>query len=149
MDPVTGIALFKALHAFGIAGWATIGMINNVQSFTVTTSTVGRMMSMTLLKQEPPVNTPLLRRATTSRAIHSAALAVIVILQALTAIAMWSGGYLLLTTAASHPDTLLWLNVGIALLRAHSCCYWVDCGMATGYAKKACNLHTSLSSSGR
>ncbi|CDH32383.1 DUF2165 family protein [Xenorhabdus bovienii] len=113
MDPVTGIALFKALHAFGIAGWATIGMINNVQSFTVTTGTVGRMMSMTLLKQEPPVNTPLLRRATTSRAMHSTALAVIVVLQALTAIAMWIGGYLLLTTAASHPDTLLWLNVGI------------------------------------
>ncbi|AOM42488.1 DUF2165 family protein [Xenorhabdus hominickii] len=113
MDSIAGIDLFKALHAFGIAGWATIGVINNVQSFTVTTGTVGRMMSMAFLKQEPPVNTPLLRRATTSRAMHGAALAFIVVLQAITAIAMWIGGYLLLMTASSYPEALPWLNVGI------------------------------------
>ncbi|KMJ43974.1 membrane protein [Xenorhabdus khoisanae] len=113
MDPVTGINLFKALHAFGIAGWATIAMINNGRSFTMTAGTVGRMMSMELLKQEPPVNTPLLSRATTSRVIHRAALTVIVVLQILTAISMWISGYLLLMKTASHPETLLWLNVGI------------------------------------
>ncbi|MFC0227370.1 hypothetical protein [Serratia aquatilis] len=34
-------------------------------AFTVTLGTVGRTISMALFQQEPQVNTPLLRRATT------------------------------------------------------------------------------------
>ncbi|MDN7675622.1 DUF2165 domain-containing protein [Burkholderia oklahomensis] len=112
MSPLTDIDLFKSLHAFAIAGWATIVTINNVQTFAATTGTIGRTMSMTLLKQDPPVDTPLLRRASTSRGLHRAALAIIVLLQALTAIAMWGGVYLLLTTPAPHAAALPWLDAG-------------------------------------
>ena len=58
MNLTGGIELFKVLHVFGIAAWATLSMVNNVQAFTVTLGTVGRTMSMALLQQDPPVNTP-------------------------------------------------------------------------------------------
>ncbi len=89
MAPLTGIDLFKTLHAVAIAGWATIVTINNVQTFAATTSTVGRTMSMALLRQDPPVDTPLLRRATASRALHRVALAIVVRRHAGPAKAMW------------------------------------------------------------
>ncbi|KGX35139.1 DUF2165 family protein [Burkholderia pseudomallei] len=103
MAPLTGIDLFKTLHAVAIAGWATIVTINNVQTFAATTSTVGRTMSMALLRQDPPVDTPLL---------HRVALAIIVLLQAFTAIAMWGGVRLLLATAPPHAAALPWLDAG-------------------------------------
>ncbi|VCE55426.1 Predicted small integral membrane protein (DUF2165) [Burkholderia pseudomallei] len=112
MAPLTGIDLFKTLHAVAIAGWATIVTINNVQTFAATTSTVGRTMSMALLRQDPPVDTPLLCRATASRALHRVALAIVVLLQAFTAIAMWGGVRLLLATAPPHAAALPWLDAG-------------------------------------
>ncbi|WP_174429805.1 DUF2165 family protein [Burkholderia metallica] len=112
MSPLIGLDSFKAFHAFAIAGWATIAMLNNVQTHTAATNTVGRTMSMTLLKQDPPIDTPLLRRATTSRALHRAALTILVLLQALTAIAMWGGVWLLLSTTPPHAAALPWLDAG-------------------------------------
>ena len=49
--------------------------------------------------------------------MHRAALTVIVVLQAVTAIAMWGGG-LLLTAAAPHVDALQWIDVGIVSFAA-------------------------------
>lgn len=140
MAPLTGIDLFKTLHAVAIAGWATIVTINNVQTFAATTSTVGRTMSMALLRQDPPVDTPLLCRATASRALHRVALAIIVLLQAFTAIAMWGAcGCCSPRRRRTRPRCRGSTPARPASPHARSCCCSAGCGTATGYARKACN----------
>ncbi|MDP9901761.1 DUF2165 family protein [Variovorax ginsengisoli] len=109
--------LFMAIHAVGLAVWLTISVINNCRAFSGSTAAVGATMSMAPLKQPPNIDTPLLSRAIGSHAFHRMALWVVLALQAVAAVACWTGCWQLLVGGdldAARP----WLNVALSAFTA-------------------------------
>jgi predicted small integral membrane protein len=103
---------FQLIHAIGLTTWLSVVCINNMHAFRSSLKAVAATMGMTPLKQEPPVETPLLARAVQGPGLHRLALLIITAVQTLSAAAGWIGSYRLATTghlAAAQP----WLNIAV------------------------------------
>jgi len=110
------IWLFHAILATGLATWLTLATLNNLHAFHGAVWAIGNTMRMDPLRQDPTIETPLLRRARTSLTLHRLALGVVLALQLLAAIAAWTGVALFL--GASLMDALPWLNLALCAMAA-------------------------------
>ena len=112
------ILLFKAVLASGLACWLSIAAINNLHAFHGSVWAIGNTMRMDPLRQDPTIETPLLRRALTSLAVHRLALVVMLALQLGGAIAAWSGVALFVGGGGAIGDALPWLNLALCAMAA-------------------------------
>lgn len=110
------IWLFQAVLASGLACWLSIATINNLQAFHGAVWAIGNTMRMDPLRQDPTMETPLLRRTLTSLTVHRLALMVVLALQAGAALAAWTGVTLFLS--GSLPAALPWLNLALCAMAA-------------------------------
>lgn len=110
------ILLFQAVLASGLACWLSIAAINNLYAFHGAVWAIGNTMRMDPLRQDPTMDTPLLRRALTSLTVHRLALAVVLVLQLAGAMAAWTGVALFFGDglAAALP----WLNLALCAMAA-------------------------------
>ena len=110
------IWLFQLILATGLASWLSIATLNNLQAFHGSVWAIGNTMRMDPLRQDPTIQTPLLRRAVTSLTLHRLALLVVLALQLAAAIAAWSGVALFFHDglAAALP----WLNLALCAMAA-------------------------------
>jgi len=60
------LLLFKLVVMAGLALWLTLGTFNNLSAFSAGVASLGNLMGMRLLDQEPAIRTPLLARRVTS-----------------------------------------------------------------------------------
>ncbi|MDO8067738.1 DUF2165 family protein [Janthinobacterium sp. SUN206] len=110
------IWLFHAILATGLALWLTLAALNNLHAFHGAVWAIGNTMRMDPLRQDPTIQTPLLRRALTSLTLHRLSLLTVLTLQLLAAIAAWTGVALLL--GASLTQALPWLNLALCAMAA-------------------------------
>ena len=110
------IWLFHAIAATGLATWLTLASINNLHAFHGAVWAIGNTMRMDPLRQDPTIETPLLRRALTSLLLHRLSLGVVLALQLLAAIAAWTGVVLFFSGALA--DALPWLNLALCAMAA-------------------------------
>ncbi|MGK5074563.1 DUF2165 family protein [Janthinobacterium sp. ZB1P44] len=110
------IWLFHALLATGLAIWLTLATLNNLHAFHGAVWAIGNTMRMDPLRQDPSIETPLLRRALTSLALHRLSLGAVLALQLAAAIAAWTG--VALFFGASLMDALPWLNLALCAMAA-------------------------------
>ncbi|MFV3370940.1 DUF2165 family protein [Pseudomonas sp. NY15435] len=113
MDTHASLMIFQATCFLGFSLWLSIALINNLHAFPSSAAAVGATMAMAHLRQPPAIDFPLLARALTSPVLHRVALIVVVLLQALAALAAWTGCYELLLGAgldAARP----WLNLALS-----------------------------------
>ncbi|MCM2566040.1 DUF2165 family protein [Janthinobacterium kumbetense] len=110
------IWLFHAILAIGLALWLTLAALNNLHAFHGAVWAIGNTMRMDPLRQDPTIQTPLLRRALTSLTLHRLSLLTVLTLQLLAAIAAWTGVALLL--GASLTQALPWLNLALCAMAA-------------------------------
>ncbi|MED5614768.1 DUF2165 family protein [Janthinobacterium sp. P210005] len=110
------IWLFHAILAIGLALWLTLAALNNLHAFHGAVWAIGNTMRMDPLRQDPTIQTPLLRRALTSLVLHRLSLLTVLTLQLLAAIAAWTGVALLL--GASLTQALPWLNLALCAMAA-------------------------------
>jgi len=113
MSTDSAIPLFLAIHAVGLAVWLSLSVINNCRTFAGSAAAVGVTLSMSLLRQSPVIDTPLLARAVDSPALHRMALRGVLMLQAVAALACWAGCWQLLVVgelAGARP----WLNLALS-----------------------------------
>lgn len=110
------ILLFQAVLASGLACWLSIATINNLHAFHGAVWAIGNTMRMDPLRQDPTMDTPLLRRALTSLTVHRLALAVVLVLQLAGAMAAWSGVALFLGSGLTAA--LPWLNLALCAMAA-------------------------------
>ena len=110
------IWLFQLTLATGLASWLSIAALNNLQAFHGSVWAIGNTMRMDPLRQDPTIETPLLRRALTSLAVHRLALVVMLALQAGAALAAWTGVTLFLS--GSLPAALPWFNLALCAMAA-------------------------------
>lgn len=110
------IWLFQLILALGLAVWLSLAAINNLQGFHGSVWAIGHTMRMDPLRQDPTMDTPLLRRALASLAVHRLALLLVLALQLAGALCAWAGAVMLL--GASLPPALPWLNLALAALAA-------------------------------
>jgi predicted small integral membrane protein len=114
MDMHTSLWLFLAVQAIGLAIWLSISVVNNCRAFGGSAAAVGATMSMALLKQPPPIDSPLLSRAIDSHALHRMALVMVLTLQTVAGVACWVGCWQLVVVGdlgAARP----WLNLGLSV----------------------------------
>ena len=116
MPPHDTILLFQAVLASGLACWLSIAAINNMHAFHGAVWAIGNTMRMDPLRQDPTMDTPLLRRALASLTVHRLALAVVLALQLAGAMAAWSGVALFL--GAGLAAALPWLNLALCAMAA-------------------------------
>lgn len=116
MPPHDTILLFQAVLASGLACWLSIAAINNLHAFHGAVWAIGNTMRMDPLRQDPTMDTPLLRRALTSLTVHRLALAVVLLLQLAGAMAAWSGVALFL--GGGLAAALPWLNLALCAMAA-------------------------------
>lgn len=110
------IWLFHAILATGLALWLTLAALNNLHAFHGAVWAIGNTMRMDPLRQDPSIETPLLRRALTSLALHRLSLGAVLALQLAAAIAAWTG--VALFFGASLMDALPWLNLALCAMAA-------------------------------
>jgi predicted small integral membrane protein len=110
------IWLFHAILATGLALWLTLATLNNLRAFHGAVWAIGNTMRMDPLRQDPSIETPLLRRALTSLALHRLSLGAVLALQLAAAIAAWTG--VALFFGASLMDALPWLNLALCAMAA-------------------------------
>lgn len=110
------IWLFHAILATGLAIWLTLAAINNLHAFHGSVWAIGNTMRMDPLRQDPTIQTPLLRRALTSLPLHRLSLGMVLTLQLLAAIAAWTG--VALFFGASLTQALPWLNLALCAMAA-------------------------------
>ncbi|APA70823.1 DUF2165 family protein [Janthinobacterium sp. 1_2014MBL_MicDiv] len=110
------IWLFHAILATGLATWLSLATVNNLHAFHGAVWAIGNTMRMDPLRQDPTIETPLLRRALTSLLLHRLSLLTVLALQLLAAIAAWTGVALLL--GASLDEALPWLNLALCAMAA-------------------------------
>lgn len=110
------IWLFHAILATGLAIWLTLAALNNLHAFHGAVWAIGNTMRMDPLRQDPSIETPLLRRALTSLALHRLSLGAVLALQLAAAIAAWTG--VALFFGASLMDALPWLNLALCAMAA-------------------------------
>ncbi|WP_308923193.1 DUF2165 family protein [Janthinobacterium sp. J1-1] len=116
MPPHDTILLFQAVLASGLACWLSIAAINNLHAFHGAVWAIGNTMRMDPLRQDPTMDTPLLRRALASLTVHRLALAVVLALQLAGAMAAWSGVALFL--GGGLAAALPWLNLALCAMAA-------------------------------
>ena len=112
------IWLFQLIVATGLASWLSIAALNNLQAFHGSVWAIGNTMRMDPLRTDPSIETPLLRRALTSLAVHRLALVVMLALQLGGAIAAWSGVALFVVGGGAIGDALPWLNLALCAMAA-------------------------------
>jgi predicted small integral membrane protein len=110
------ILLFQAVLASGLACWLSIAAINNLHAFHGAVWAIGNTMRMDPLRQDPTMETPLLRRALTSLTLHRLALAVVLLLQLGAAMAAWTG--VALFFGEGLAAALPWLNLALCAMAA-------------------------------
>lgn len=110
------IWLFQLTLATGLASWLSIAALNNLQAFHGSVWAIGNTMRMDPLRQDPTIETPLLRRALTSLPMHRLALVVVLALQLAAAMAAWTGITLFL--GDGMPAALPWLNLALCAMAA-------------------------------
>ncbi|MDN2711469.1 DUF2165 family protein [Janthinobacterium sp. SUN118] len=110
------IWLFHAILATGLATWLSLATVNNLHAFHGAVWAIGNTMRMDPRRQDPTIETPLLRRALTSLLLHRLSLLTVLALQLLAAIAAWTGVALLL--GASLAEALPWLNLALCAMAA-------------------------------
>ena len=110
------IWLFHAILASGLAIWLSLAAINNLHAFHGAVWAIGNTMRMDPLRQDPTIETPLLRRALTSLLLHRLSLGVVLALQLLAAIAAWTG--VALFFGGNLADALPWLNLALCAMAA-------------------------------
>lgn len=121
LDTAVTLLIFKLVMTLGLAVWASISVINNIQAFAASAAAIARTMSMEALDQSPRIATPLRTRALRRRAWSIASLLVILSLQASGAIALILavlniGRSLLLGTSAA--EGLAMATAGLSALTA-------------------------------
>ncbi len=116
MPPHDTILLFQAVLASGLACWLSIAAINNLYAFHGAVWAIGNTMRMDSLRQDPTMDTPLLRRALASLTVHRLALVVVLALQLAGAMAAWSGVALFL--GGGLAAALPWLNLALCAMAA-------------------------------
>lgn len=116
MPPHDTILLFQAVLASGLACWLSMAAINNLHAFHGAVWAIGNTMRMDPLRQDPTMDTPLLRRALASLTVHRLALAVVLALQLAGAMAAWSGVALFL--GGGLAAALPWLNLALCAMAA-------------------------------
>jgi len=131
VDAAFTAQLFLGVQAVGMALWASLAALNNLQDFRGAVAAVGRTLSMAPLDADPAVPTLLRSRAIRSAALHRLALCVVLALQILAAAALWTGCALWLLQGAQH-SALPWLNLGLAALSVVVMAMVLG-GMATAY----------------
>ncbi|MDM0089487.1 MULTISPECIES: DUF2165 family protein [unclassified Variovorax] len=124
-------ALFAATQALGLALWASLAVINNVQDFRGAAAAVGRTLSMAPLAEAPAIDTPLRRRAIRSPVLHRLGLVGVVLLQCIAAAALWTGCVLWAAQGTRVP-ALPWFDLGLAALSAAVLAMLLG-GLATAY----------------
>ena len=110
------ILLFQTVLATGLACWLSIAAINNLHAFHGAVWAIGNTMRMDPLRQDPTMETPLLRRALRSLTLHRLALVVVLALQLAGAIAAWTG--VALCVSGGISDALPWLNLALCAMAA-------------------------------
>lgn len=113
MDTHASLMIFQAICFLGFSLWLSIALINNLHAFSSSVAAVGATMAMAPLRQPPAIDFPLLARALSSPTLHRLVLVVIVLLQAMAALAAWAGCYELLL--GGDPDAArAWLNLALS-----------------------------------
>lgn len=110
------IRLFQLILAAGLASWLSIAAINNLHAFHGAVWAIGNTMRMDPLRQDPTMETPLLRRALASLTLHRLALVVVLALQLAGAIAAWTG--VALFPGGGLPAALPWFNLALCAMAA-------------------------------
>lgn len=125
------VALFAGTQALGLALWASLAVINNLQDFHGAAAAVGRTLSMALLAEPPAIDTPLRRRAIRSPLLHRLGLIVVVLLEFIAAAALWTGCAIWAIHGTRVP-ALPWFDLGLAVLSAAVMAMLLG-GLATAY----------------
>ncbi|MCU4118880.1 DUF2165 domain-containing protein [Variovorax sp. N23] len=125
------VALFVGTQALGLALWASLAVINNLHDFQGAAAAVGRTLSMVLLAEPPAIDTPLRRRAIRSPLLHRLGLIVVVLLQIVAAVALWTGCTLWAVHGTRAP-AMPWFDFGLAALSAAVMAMLLG-GLATAY----------------
>ncbi|MDW5441504.1 DUF2165 family protein [Polaromonas sp. SM01] len=131
MDTQASIQLFLLVHAVGLALWSSVAALNNVHDFRGAAAAVGRTLSMAPLDEAPKVPTPLRRRAISSAGLHRLALLMVLALQGVAAVCLWTGCAALLVYG-TREAALPWLNLGLGALSAAVLAMTLG-GMAVAY----------------
>jgi predicted small integral membrane protein len=112
--------MLKALLALGFALWTSVGALNNFIGFRTAGAALARTMAMQPLRDPPVIELPFAARALTSPNWAKAALICILIIQVFAALALGSGGGVLLLGAvlgeAAAPRGIEAALIGFALL---------------------------------
>jgi len=124
-------ALFAATQALGLALWASLAVLNNLQDFQGAAAAVGRTLSMAPLAEAPAIGTPLRRRAIRSPALHRLGLVGVLLLQCVAAAALWTGCALWAVHGTRMP-ALPWFDLGLTALSAAVLAMLLG-GLATAY----------------
>lgn len=124
-------ALFAGTQALGLALWASLAVLNNIQDFQGAAAAVGRTLSMAPLAEAPAIDTPLRRRAIRSPMLHRLALIGVVSLQFIAAAALWTG-CALWAVHGTRVAALPWFDLGLAALSAAAMAMLLG-GLATAY----------------
>lgn len=124
-------ALFAGTQALGLALWASLAVLNNVQDFQGAAAAVGRTLSMAPLAEAPAIDTPLRRRAIRSPTLHRLGLVGVLLLQCVAAAALWIGCVLWATHGTRVP-ALPWFDLGLTALSAAVLAMLLG-GLATAY----------------
>lgn len=124
-------ALFAGVQALGLALWASLALLNNLQDFQGAAAAVGRTLSMAPLDEAPAIVTPLQRRAIGSPVLHRFGLIGVMLLQGIAAAALWVG-CAVWVWHGTRELALPWLDLGLAALSAAVMAMLLG-GLATAY----------------
>ncbi|GAA5151264.1 hypothetical protein GCM10023321_18010 [Pseudonocardia eucalypti] len=121
MDPVLVLLWLKVLLVAGLATYLSLFVLNNLTDPGTNSAAVERMMSMRELRDDPPLGRGVLWRAVTAPAVHRAAFALVVVVQAIGAGVLWLAAALLAMAAfQGYPvaGAIGVANLGLAVLVA-------------------------------
>jgi hypothetical protein len=111
MEPVALPALVwaKATLVWGLFVWMALNVVNHFADLGGMRHGVAAFMRMESLDQPPPIPTPLKSRRIDSAALHTLAIAVVIVLQAISALLFaWSGWWFARGDVRFATSVALW-----------------------------------------
>ena len=81
LDPAFTLLVFKTVLTAGLAGWSLVAASNNVVGFRSASAAIRQTASMGPFQENPPIDSPLLRRAVQNKNFAPMALVLVLLLQ--------------------------------------------------------------------
>lgn len=119
----------KTVSIFGLAIYMTIAVINNTLDRGTNEHFLNQMFSMNMLKEDPYIAKGITSRAISNEKFSQSALNVIIIIQAIICISLWTSGIFFSFSFLFNKNLVLAVNIttySLSIFMALWFCFW--CG---------------------